>query len=160
MIRVPLKEIPEGGLPLSGEVPASIFNLPPHDPARADSPLRYDLLVELCDDTISASGAISADFQLQCGRCLESFPQRVEIADYFLDYPVENQSIIDLTDSLREDILLALPGYPRCEDSNLESRTCPAADLTEAAADAGSPDDPSSPNVWSALDGLKTEDDS
>ncbi|CAN5266679.1 hypothetical protein BH23VER1_BH23VER1_25500 [soil metagenome] len=158
MIRVPLKEIPDGGLHLTGEVARSVFSLPPHDPAEAHSPLRYDLHVELHGDNLSITGEVSADFLLQCGRCLEKFAQRIELAGYRLDRPVENESIIDLTEPIREDILLALPGYPRCEDSNLESRTCPAADLTKQVADAGPADDSSSPNVWSALDDLKTDE--
>ena len=164
---IDLNLMPEDVAVFSGELPAGVFDLPEEDSARAGSPLAYELKARKGIDLLSVTGSISATFQMECGRCLARFPYQVLIEDYELEIPLENQSLIDLTEELREDILLLLPNFPRCEESNLEPRTCPALGRFQTVE---SSDDPIAPGeedaakdeansgpdkVWDALDTFK-----
>jgi uncharacterized metal-binding protein YceD (DUF177 family) len=81
----------------------------------------------------------------------------MEVLDYELDLPLEGEgSIIDLTEAIRDDILVALPPYPRCEDGNIEPRECPAQGRFDSVP-AALPDEPPAGDkaVWNVLDQLK-----
>ena len=72
-----------------------------------------------------------------------------------LDVPVENEAPIDLTTSLREDILLALPTHPRCESGNVTPRECPAEGRFDPGQDASGDESATGGKAWEALDQLK-----
>jgi uncharacterized metal-binding protein YceD (DUF177 family) len=152
-----IRNLPAEGKHLAGHLPPSFFQLPETDFLKAISPLEYDVTVLRDGKDVVVSGQVGATFELQCGRCLESFQQKVEMPDYQAEMPVEKETTMDLTDLIREDILLALPNFPRCEDGNVEPRACPAEgkfDPAELAAEAdGEPG--GDRGVWDALDKLK-----
>lgn len=158
-------EIPEDGLHLEGEAPEDIFALEESN-VRAVPPLRYRLFARVDDGLLIVTGTLECDFELVCGRCLERFRHRVSIPDFAAEFPVKNEPVFDLTEPIREDILLALPGYPRCDASSTDPRTCPAAGLFEGPSDGDqSPADagdasPSRGSVWDALDKLRSNDPS
>ncbi len=145
---VTIEDIPEEGLSLSGELDRSLFDLK-DGLARAVSPLSYDLQVMLVSEAVILLGEIAASFELQCSCTLEYFSHEVRLAPYRESVELENPDFLDLTDRLREDILLALPAYPRS----------PAADGADAALPTTSKDDTGDeargPSAWDALDGLK-----
>jgi uncharacterized protein len=78
------------------------------------------------DKGISGKGQIHSQVQLECARCLETFPQPVDFrleAQFGLPpiepqgeliFPIGANGILDLTKALREQILLALPMQPLC----------------------------------------------
>jgi uncharacterized metal-binding protein YceD (DUF177 family) len=63
---------------------------------------------------------------------------------------------MDLTDLIREDILLTLPNFPRCENGNVDLRDCPAEGRFESAESSAPLEMPGADRgVWNALDQLK-----
>jgi uncharacterized protein len=150
------QQVLEEELELVGEEPAELLQVEDKD-IRAASPLRYHLQASLQEDDLLVNGSISAVFHLRCVCCLEFFDKTIRIDPYALLEPFENQASIDLTDRLREDILLHLPGYPRCEmaDSPRECKL-PGEILPENAYEP-SPEGTvqQEKEVWSALDKLK-----
>ncbi len=151
-----IRNLPGDGKQVTGTLPASFFELPETDSAKAESPLKYDLLLLRDGKDIIVTGSLSAAFSLECGRCVERFPYLVEIPDYQSEVLIEKDTTMDLTDLVREDILLALPNFPRCEDGNVEPRDCPAEgrfDPVEKSADDEPP--ATDQGVWNALDQLK-----
>jgi len=120
------RDLPDAGLYLEGHLPATLFDLHQEDHAAAKSPLDYNLHVLRDGNDIFLTGTVGATFQLECGRCAENYDTRIEISPYGQHIELENEALIDLTTILREDILLALPTYPRCEQGNLSPRKCPA----------------------------------
>ena len=80
---------------------------------------------------------------------------RIDLPDHVLEVPLENGGAIDLTSWLREDMLLALPTFPRCETGNVTPRQCPAEGrfdpVTEIVTDAPQKEDV---EVWKVLDQL------
>ena len=157
---IDLSDLPVEGREVTGQIEGDVFQLEPDGP-RVASPLRYRLHVERQGDLLVASGNVEADFIFDCVLCLEPFTDRIALEDYRLEEELDGKTAtVDLTDRLREDILLALPGHPRCNEAALAARTCPAAELFPPASHyaAGLPENkhPSleSRPVWGALDQL------
>ena len=157
--RIDLRNLPPEGRDIAGTVPPAFFALAETDDVKALSPLTYELNIIRDDKDLVVTGHVAATFELMCGRCLQRFQQHIEMDDYQTEISVDDPSAtIDLTESIREDILLALPSYPRCEDGNVETRECPAQGKFEPATDESAPDEPAearAPGVWNVLDQLK-----
>jgi len=158
---VDLAAVPPEGINLQGELPPAIFDLEPGAP-RPLTPLQYRLHVEHDGNRLTAAGEVSADFSFDCVRCLEPFTDRITLDGYLVEEEVAgNSQSVDLTDRVREDILLALPGHPRCEEASLHPRPCPASELFPKVNDYASehPEETSTPadsrEIWGALDQLK-----
>ncbi len=160
MINIDIRRLPPSGAKIAGESSEAV-QLDPNDPVQPLTPLSYVLDARHTGDFLHLEGTLEATFSLECGRCLTRFPYAVRIPNYVSDIPVENLEIIDLTPGLREDILLDLPGYPRCEIGNVEPHGCPASDAFSSRESSGSPsvadtDKPDKKNVWGALDDIDT----
>lgn len=155
-LKIDPRGLPPEGLHLEGQLPPSVFELSADDPAKPASPLVLSLDVIRDEDDLVVTGSLGATFGLQCGRCTEPFEHRVELTDYDLVIPVENDHPIDLTNWLREDILLALPTHPRCETGNVTLRECPAEGRFDLATGTprDEPEQAENSNVWEALDQL------
>lgn len=124
-----LQDLTETGKEFSGDITADIFQLEQGGP-RFDPPLHYKLhVIPINDGGVAVTGTLSAHFTFTCVRCLEEFTDCMLVEDWAVEVPWDpaNNPSIDLTELAREDILLALPGYPRCEEGQLHPRTCPAA---------------------------------
>ncbi|MDI1315224.1 YceD family protein [Prosthecobacter sp.] len=152
---IDLRSLPEGGNDLTGQEIPAFFALDAKDPVQAISPLKYDLHVERDGKELLISGKLEATFSLECGACLERFDYHVEVTDYQSEIEIAKDDTINLTDTIREDTLLTLPSYPRCEDGNVRPRQCPAEGRFEPALETA-PDEPQSagPGVWEALNKL------
>lgn len=152
---IDLRSLPEGGKDLTGQEIPAFFALDAKDPVQAISPLKYDLHVERDGKELLISGKLEATFSLECGACLERFDYHVEVTDYQSEIEIAKDDTINLTDTIREDTLLTLPSYPRCEDGNVRPRQCPAEGRFETVLETA-PDEPQSagPGVWEALNKL------
>jgi len=155
VIRLELREIPEKGLAIDGEISPDIFQLAPPDHITPLGPVRYKARAYLIEGDLFVEGEFHAEFELECVRCLESFVYAVDLVAHNLTENLENPTEADLTQALREDILLALPAYPHCEEGK-NPRKCPAQGRFDRSASASEPggDDAEAPNPWAALDQL------
>lgn len=155
-LKIDPRGLPPEGVHLEGHLPASVFELPEGDPVKPLSRMEWSIDVIRDEDDIVVTGSIGATFELECGRCTERFQQQIALDDYELVIPIENEHAMDLTTWLREDILLALPTHPRCENGNVTPRECPAEGRFEPATDAerGGSEDAGGSHVWEALDKL------
>lgn len=151
---VQIREIPDEGLHLQGESQKDIFELNEEGVSVA-GPMKYDLQATIPGDSLLVMGEVSAPFELRCSRCLESFEQTISVPEFTFCEPVEGRATIDLTDSIREDILLALPIHPHCEDGT-PPRECQAAGLFEESEHAPATEEnpESGDNAWSGLEDL------
>ena len=149
------RSLPVGGKDISGTEPAEFFGLEPEDSARAITPLHYDLHLEKDDEEIVVTGRLEATFSLECGCCLERFEHKVVIDPYDTELEIEKDATINLTDTVREDTLVALPSYPRCEAGNVRPRQCPAEGRFEPTPET-EVDEPESAGrgAWDALNQL------
>lgn len=151
LTQLSLGDIPENGLHLEGTLDPALFALNPED-ATPGGPLEYRLDLLVSGDLLLVTGSLRAEFQRECVRCLDKFVEVILLDPYTADLSPEGNPTINLTERLREDILLTLPAYPHC-DSSSEERECPASDRflapdpgDEPADETGSP-----PGAWDVL---------
>jgi uncharacterized protein len=155
-LKIDPRGIPSEGYVIEGQLPASFFDLDPSDSAQAISPLEYSLTITRDEDDLIFYGDVAATFELECGRCAEKYQTRISLSPYGQNIEIENQEPIDLTTILREDTLLALPTYPRCEQGNLSPRECPAEGrFSHEQEDLPNEASPADSQTWEALDQLK-----
>lgn len=170
-LNLSLDRLPIEGTTIRGELDPAFLELGGATLA-ADRPAGYELQVQRLGDLLHVQGDIAVTLRAECGRCLQAFPLTLALDDHHLalDLPAGAQEV-DLAPVLREDLLLELPAYPRCEDGDPlpdgSPRNCPAADRFErgespvapaagapagAGAEAEPAPDPS--ERWKALDEL------
>ncbi|MGN0832855.1 MAG: YceD family protein [Kiritimatiellia bacterium] len=103
--------------------------------------VRYRLTAQVFGTELLVRGRLEQDFDLVCCRCGKDFDDTVRVGDFTASYEIDAQSPeVDLTEDVRESIILALPTYPVCAEA------CPGiAQKVEVPRD----------DRWSALDGLK-----
>jgi uncharacterized metal-binding protein YceD (DUF177 family) len=155
---IDLRTLPPEGKDLSGTETAAFFGLEPGGEVVPQSPLRYELHVERDGKDLVVTGELEASFSLECGRCLERFDERVHLEHYQTELELDDDKpTMDLTEAVREDILLTLPSYPRCENGNVNLRECPAQGRFQSESDDETPVQPEGQGraVWGVLDDLQ-----
>lgn len=113
--------------------------------------VEYDLEVGMSKGGLYATGTIGVNLEFTCVRCLEAFTRRVEVADFAMQTELTGSETVDLTPWLREDILLALPTHPHCDDRG--ERVCPAAERFQGN-DPDREERPQGDSAWDILDQL------
>ncbi len=104
--------------------------------------LRYSLEAQVFGTELLLRGHLEQDFDLVCSRCGKDFDDTIKVEDFTSSFEIkEDSSEIDVTDDIRDALLLELPSYPRC------SEDCQGLERTEEM-----PKD----DRWSALDSLKS----
>ena len=103
--------------------------------------VRYRLDAKLYGRELLVRGHLEQDFDLVCCRCGKDFDTTVSVDDFVFSCEVDEKSPeVDLTESIRESIILTLPAYPVCDEA------CPGVE-----SKASLPAD----DRWNALDDLK-----
>lgn len=155
-ITIPLEGFPEEGLCLDGELDSSILALEDGS-LQSSAPIRYRLHAQLFDTELVVRGSVEAPFSMRCDRCLSVFAHTVRVDELALSFEVGDEPTIDITESLREELVLALPAYPKCE---LADKECQILDinsdfrLDKAPLSGVNSAAPSGESVWDALDQL------
>ena len=114
--------------------------------------VEYSLFAQALGSELLVRGRISQRFDLVCCRCNEVFSHVAEVPDFTTSVELdENTQFADLTDEVRESIILTLPTYPVCREGckglcvhcgkNLNEGPCGCAE------DSGD-------SRWGALDAL------
>jgi len=138
-------QLPAEGLHLEGDEPSDEYDLGTVK-ARLLTPVHYSLDVAPTNEGFTVVGHLSATVELECVASLDPFPYDVQIDDFCADIPPSSLDPVDLTPLIREDILLALPDYPRK----------PGVDFVQRSAESKQAAD-SEPEVWKALDDLNLD---
>lgn len=159
-MKVHLLQIQPEGLHIEGEEDHDILDLPPGDLVQPAGMVHYSLDIGQNVDGLWATGSAGVDLHVQCVRCLEPFVYPVEVEDVAIQVEHTGAETVDLTPELREDIILALPAYPRCDWSG--ERVCPrqfptAEEVPATAEPFGNEDGDGEapPSAWAALDDLE-----
>jgi uncharacterized metal-binding protein YceD (DUF177 family) len=148
-MKVHVLQIPEEGLHIEGEESSDILELEKAR-AHATGPITYSLEVGLGDGGLFATGTLAVPIECECVRCLEKFARSLEVNDFACQVELEGREMVDLTEHVREDILLALPAHPHCDWDG--EKVC-KAQFRDAPSEAEPLDDPR--DTWKGLDKLK-----
>ena len=147
-----LTQLDENGRRFTGTEPAAILEWDPADETlQPSSPVSYDFTASLFDSELVLRGSLSCRFSGLCNRC--GGPMELDVRedefDVSLDVSEEN-STVDLTNELREAIILALPSFPVCRSDC--PGICPRCGKRLAEGSCGCKERPA--RGWEALDGL------
>lgn len=121
---------------------------------RPAGPLACDLRCELLGDELLVRGALRLPCACVCGRCGRDFEAEFAEEDFCETFPVAGLESLDLTESAREGIILALPSYPICEEACKGVCLRCGQNLNAGPCECGR-ESASSP--WDALNGITPE---
>lgn len=145
-MKVHLKQIPAQGLHLEGEEDCPIQELE-SEGIRCAGCLHYDLDLGVAGGALWANGSLSQPVELRCVSCLEKFVHEIRVPAFAVHMDLHGPESVDLTPSMREEILLNLPPYPHCDRDS--DRVCNAKRVETQEQEMTRKSD------WSALDQLK-----
>lgn len=110
--------IPPEGKHIEGEEPAGILDMGETGEVAAAGPVKYSLEVNLVTHELLIRGTVSTKVRFTCSRCADRFVRNVKDDGFFCERPVENlHATVDLTDELRETIILAFANFPVCRET-------------------------------------------
>ena len=136
---IDVTRIGRDGEELSGVLDDAVLELT-GDLVRPFGGIRYELGAMLFGRELLVRGKLAQDFDAVCSRCGKDFDFTVKVDDFTTSIAVDDKTIeVDLTEELRESVLIELPNYPVCR-----------ADCPGIAVESGEGADAR----WSALDGL------
>lgn len=154
-MKIHLRQLPPGSSKWEGEEDAAPLGLGDVE-AVPLGPLIYCLEVGVSRDGLFATGSLILNVQLQCVACLRFFEYKVQIENFAIQVELTGRESVDLTPFVREDILLALPSYPRCDSTT--NLSCPATFPTDVKPVEGEQGAPLA--AWEALKNLKPKKNS
>lgn len=111
-MKVKVSDIKESGIELSQEIDAADLGLDAPE-GRAQGFVRINARFAKQGNDIMVDGNFSAEVNLLCDRCLANFQKRLQ-QDFHFDYNLGNAETLDITDDLRQEILLDFPVKALC----------------------------------------------
>lgn len=163
MIEVNIHHIPEEGLKISGECLDDVLEIPIDERTLDISPLIYDLNLSMTQNQLIIRGEVSVVVDACCDSCLCEHELIVEDND--VCHVVENPTdLVDLTEQVREDIVLAFPQTylcnPDCQGicacgKNLNTEECVCIEVDDFDAEEEQEDGEEKKSPWDSLDNLK-----
>ena len=117
--------------------------------------IRYDLFAQQLGRELLVRGMLEQDFDAVCSRCGSDFDFTLKVPDFVVSIEVEEKTeCVDLTDEVRQSIILALPTYPVCHPECLG--VCPSCgkNLNEGPCGCAHTEQD---DRWGALEGLKID---
>ena len=83
---------------------------------RPEGDVEYDLQCELLGDELLVRGTLQLACACICSRCGQTYHTKFSEKAYCESFEIAGTEILDLTESVREGIILALPSYPICKE--------------------------------------------
>ncbi|MBV9463479.1 MAG: DUF177 domain-containing protein [Verrucomicrobiae bacterium] len=83
-----------------------------------EEPVRYDVEASLTGGSLLVRGRLETTVRATCVRTLKAFDLPVVVEDFTVLIEEPAGDLVDLTPSMREDILLALPAHPVCPEAD------------------------------------------
>ncbi|MBI3011855.1 MAG: DUF177 domain-containing protein [Candidatus Omnitrophica bacterium] len=113
MMKIQVSTIPPEGLQRLASYDPTTMDMDRSD-VRLKEPFEVDAFITKVDRELVVDVEIRAPLHLSCGRCLEGFPWTVR-TDALLSYRVQPADIVDITDDIRQEVILAYPTVPLCQ---------------------------------------------
>jgi len=144
---VSLESLEHGPTQLSGSLPGALLELKEEDGFRNMGEIQYDLTATRTGSEVLVTGSVEAPLEMECVRSGQFFSTKVQESAFLRDFSIEEiGGDFDLTDEVREAVLLQIPNYPVSPEAQSDDFELPAlpSELTD--------DDDTSP--WKDLDNL------
>ncbi len=115
---IDLASLPEDGERYSGALSEEIFDLREKD-GKAVGPLHYDLHAQRFEGELLLVGSLNALFEFTCVVTLQKFEQTIALDSAALSIEIGNTGQMDVTQNLREELVLEFPINPRCDEGDV-----------------------------------------
>lgn len=115
-------------------------------------PIRYDLFAQVVGQELIVRGSVNTTVKVLCGRCAGFFSTTLSVSSFLRAYSIrEGVQSVDITEDLREELLVELPSFPSCSWDG--KGICPysGVNLEELQVPEEAPDE----SCWGALDQWK-----
>ena len=118
-MKIYIERISAEGIDLEEVIPASRMDLMVADEGTRmlGDGVHVKVHVTLIGNELVVQGWWQAKFELECSRCLRFFTQELKNEEAFYEYRITNEDTIDLTQEIREDIILLFPIKPLCSEN-------------------------------------------
>ncbi|MEG1740375.1 MAG: hypothetical protein RR250_03530 [Akkermansia sp.] len=154
---IDLDTLPAEGKSISGEIDGDIFGID-SDELRSVGALTFELHVQQFEEELFLRGKIAAPFLFRCVRCLHHFPMTMKLDNFSESVEISGKRQVDVSDVLREELVMEFPAYPKCEDSDMENpcniKSTHFGVDKEGQMGVNSPAPSGNSGVWDALDAL------
>ena len=112
-MKIAVNKVPPEGLKQRATYNPSVLDMDRQD-VQLKEPFEADTFVTKADRELVVNVEIRAPLHLVCGRCLEEFTSVVTPRAVF-SYTVQPTETVDITDDVRQEIILAYPMIPLCK---------------------------------------------
>jgi uncharacterized protein len=159
MLKIKIRQLDNEGELFAGNISCEDLSLKVADPAiklTFGDEVEYSLHASSVSGGVLIAGRVEVDLSAECGRCLCRYEERMVLDDICHFYEEVSGDDLDLSDDIREDILIALPTKYLCSydckglctmcGKNLNNENCDCKQETDFDDEV---------NPWSALDNLK-----
>jgi uncharacterized metal-binding protein YceD (DUF177 family) len=157
-LMIDLAGLPEDGKAFVGELARELYDLPEGD-AVPTGPLSYDLWANRFGSELVLTGKLESTFEFTCVRTLHPFVQTIVLENVAIAVEIGREVEMDVTEALREEVLINFPTNPKCEDGDdpMECKIDPRYLVVDKVGETGveTPPRVASDDRWSALDNLK-----
>ena len=114
-MKINVKRIPPDGEALSGSDPATIMDLDEPD-VHFEHEVEYQFLAQIQGNALLVTGRVCTPATLRCSRCLRAFERPLDVKQFVYHKELHGEDFVDLTDQMREDIILELPQRALCAE--------------------------------------------
>lgn len=151
-MKIMIARIPEEGSQYEGDDPGAILELEKEPFIKVAGDVHYALHAQHVSDELVVRGTLSVGMDLKCARCSDFFSTTVVDSGFLRAYPAsEDTDSVDITEDMRENLLLHVPGFPVCSEECKGLCAQCGANLNKGSCSCMAGD---RPNPWSALDSL------
>ena len=159
-LQVNLRHLEAHPVHLEGELAPGELDIDTRDEViQLGGPLEYDLEVQKLEGGLLVQGRLALRLKCQCVRCLKKFEYELSLDPWTSHLPLQGEDAVqvvndcvDLTPTVREDILLEFPQHPLC-DTNCSGLRNASIGKPKTLSNIG-PTDGGSP-AWKELNKLK-----
>jgi uncharacterized protein len=155
MLQVNIKHIPESGLDIETTLSPEELDFKSNNRIQEITPVICELKASMVEKDLVIRGTSNLVANCKCDRCLQDLELLIESEDICIVIE-DTPEIVDLTNDIREDILLAFPPLFVCKAECKGLCFNCGQNLNEAECQCDLESDSSSP--WDTLDNLNFDD--
>ena len=111
-MKIHVNRVPEEGLKNHAAYDPSAMDMERFD-VHLREPFDVEAFIAKADRELVVNVAIHCPLIMDCARCLEPFQSSVDV-DTVFSYKVQPTDAVDITDDVRQEIILAYPMVPIC----------------------------------------------
>ncbi|MFO7822221.1 MAG: DUF177 domain-containing protein [Lentisphaeria bacterium] len=149
--------LPEDGITIQGELSLQELEIPETDRISCPHPFGFSLHAGPVHGGVLVQGTGHTALRCRCDRCLQYFDLPLALGNICYFFKNSDTDLVNLTDDVREDILLSFPQTVHCREGCLG--LCPICGQNLNVRDCGCCPAQEHGSAWDALDKLELPDE-